>query len=125
MAKGNTVKERKTSAKLGQSANGCCMRKVADAECFRYRLPPTMSRVFVTGMGVVSSLGLGRKAFWDAIVAGRSGFSTIDSFDTGALDRSIAGEVKGFRARDFMTSDEARRSGRSSAISLPVERLAR
>jgi 3-oxoacyl-[acyl-carrier-protein] synthase II len=83
-----------------------------------------MSRVLVTGMGVVSSLGLGRDAFWKAIVAGRTGFSTIDSFDTGALDRSVAGEVKGFRARDFLTSAEARRTGRCSAFSLAAARMA-
>jgi GT2 family glycosyltransferase len=40
--------------------------------------------IFVTG-GVVSSLGLGREAFWDGIVAGRTGFSTIDRFDTEGL----------------------------------------
>jgi 3-oxoacyl-[acyl-carrier-protein] synthase II len=75
-------------------------------------------------MGVVSSLGLGRKAFWDAIVAGNPGFSTIDSFDTFGLDRSVAGEVKGFRARDFLTSAEARRTGRCSAFSLAAARMA-
>jgi 3-oxoacyl-[acyl-carrier-protein] synthase II len=83
-----------------------------------------MSRVLVTGMGVVSSLGLGRKAFWDGIVAGHTGFSTIDSFDTVGLDRSVAGEVKGFRARDFLTSAEARRTGRCSAFSLAAARMA-
>jgi 3-oxoacyl-[acyl-carrier-protein] synthase II len=83
-----------------------------------------MSRVLVTGMGVVSSLGLGRHAFWDGIVAGRTGFSTIDSFDTNALDRSVAGEVKGFRARDFLTAAEARRTGRCSAFSLAAARMA-
>jgi 3-oxoacyl-[acyl-carrier-protein] synthase II len=83
-----------------------------------------MARVFVTGMGVVSSLGLGRDAFWDGIVAGRKGFSVIDSFDTGGLDRSVAGEVKGFRARDFLTSAEARRTGRCSAFSLAAARMA-
>src|SRR3954467_9525841 len=83
-----------------------------------------MARVFVTGMGVVSSLGLGRQAFWDGIVSGRSGFSTVDSFDTGAMDRSVAGEVKGFRARDFLTSAEARRTGRCSAFSIAAARMA-
>jgi len=75
-------------------------------------------------MGVVSSLGLGRQAFWDGIVSGRSGFSTVDSFDTGAMDRSVAGEVKGFRARDFLTSAEARRTGRCSAFSIAAARMA-
>jgi len=83
-----------------------------------------MTRVLVTGMGVVSSLGLGRDAFWNGIVAGRTGFSPIDSFGTNGLDRSIAGEVKGFRARDFLTSAEARRTGRCSAFALAGARMA-
>ena len=83
-----------------------------------------MTRVFVTGMGVVSSLGLGKDAFWNAIVAGQTGFSTIESFDTNALDRSVAGEVKNFRGRDFQTNAESRRMGRCSAFSLAAARMA-
>ena len=83
-----------------------------------------MARVFVTGMGVVSSLGLGRRAFWDGIVAGRTGFSSIESFDTEGMDRSVAGEVKAFRARDFLTNAEVRRTGRCSAFSLSAARMA-
>jgi 3-oxoacyl-[acyl-carrier-protein] synthase II len=75
-------------------------------------------------MGVVSSIGLGRKAFWDGIVAGRSGFSTIQSFDTEALDRSVAGEVQGFHRRDFLTHAEARRTGRCSSFALAAARMA-
>jgi len=83
-----------------------------------------MTRVLVTGMGVVSSVGLGRAAFWDAVVHGRTGFGTIESFDTDGLDRSVAGEVKGFRARDFLSHAEARRTGRCSAFSLAAARMA-
>src|SRR5690349_6737189 len=83
-----------------------------------------MSRVFVTGMGVVSSLGLGREAFWKGIVEGRSGFSAIEGFDTATLGRSIAGEVKGFHARDFLTHTERKRMGRCSAFSLAAARMA-
>jgi len=83
-----------------------------------------MSRVLVTGMGVVSSVGLGREAFWDAIARGRTGFGPIESFGTDGLDRSIAGEVKGFRARDFLTHAEARRMGRCSAFSVAAARMA-
>ncbi|MGD8862246.1 MAG: beta-ketoacyl-[acyl-carrier-protein] synthase family protein [Myxococcales bacterium] len=83
-----------------------------------------MSRVYVTGLGVVSSLGQGRDAFWDAIVSGRTGFASIESFDTASLDRSVAGEVKGFSARDFLTAAEARRTGRCSAFSIAAARMA-
>jgi 3-oxoacyl-[acyl-carrier-protein] synthase II len=75
-------------------------------------------------MGVVSSVGLGREAFWDAIVGGRTGFNDIGSFDTHGLDRSVAGEVRGFVARDFLTHAETRRTGRCSAFALAAARQA-
>ena len=83
-----------------------------------------MTRVLVTGMGVVSSLGLGRDAFWNAIIEGRTGFAPIEAFETGGLDRSIAGEVKSFRPRDFLTNAENRRMGRCSAFSMAAARMA-
>jgi 3-oxoacyl-[acyl-carrier-protein] synthase II len=83
-----------------------------------------MTRVYVTGLGVVSSLGLGREAYWRAVVDGRSGFSTVQGFDTAGLDRSVAGEVRGFNARDFLTAAEARRTGRCSAFALAAARMA-
>jgi 3-oxoacyl-[acyl-carrier-protein] synthase II len=83
-----------------------------------------MTRVYVTGLGVVSSLGFGRDAYWGSVVEGRSGFSTIEGFDTKNLDRSVAGEVRGFNARDFLTAAEARRTGRCSAFALAAARMA-
>src|SRR4051812_1679729 len=65
-----------------------------------------MTRVFVTGLGAVSSLGFGRNEYWRNVVAGQSGFSTIAGFDTKGLDRTVAGEVRGFSARDFLTAAE-------------------
>jgi len=83
-----------------------------------------MSRVFVTGMGVVSSLGFGREAYWEALLEGRSGISPVTLFDTAQIGRHMAGEVKGFRARDFLTAAEARRVGRCSAFAVAAARMA-
>jgi 3-oxoacyl-[acyl-carrier-protein] synthase II len=83
-----------------------------------------MTRVFVTGLGVVSSLGFGREEYWRNVTAGHSGFSTIAGFDTKGLDRTIAGEVRGFIARDFLTAAEARRMGRCSAFAVAAARMA-
>ena len=83
-----------------------------------------MGRVYVTGMGVVSSLGFGREAYWSALVEGRSGISEVSQFDTPNLPRNLAGEVKGFVAKDFMTEQEARRMGRCSAFSVAAARMA-
>ena len=61
-----------------------------------------MHRVVVTGIGVVSPNGIGRQAFGEAIVEGRSGVSFIESFDTTGLAIRIAGEVKDFDVMPFL-----------------------
>lgn len=81
-------------------------------------------RVFVTGMGVVSSVGLGRQAFWNALVEGRSGARRVSLFDTRELGRERACEITDFRARDHLTAAEARRVGRCSAFALAATRMA-
>jgi len=81
-------------------------------------------RVFVTGMGVVSSLGLGRQAFWEALLAGRSGAGPVRGFDTRDMGREIACEVQGFRARDHLTAAESRRVGRCSGFAIAAARMA-
>ena len=53
-------------------------------------------RVVITGLGVVSSLGLEIDEFWKNLVSGKSGITKVESFDTSGLERSYAGEVKGF-----------------------------
>jgi 3-oxoacyl-[acyl-carrier-protein] synthase II len=81
-------------------------------------------RVFVTGVGVISSVGLGREAFFRALEAGASGISPVASFDASALGRENAGEVKDFDPRDHLTTGEQRRMGRCSAMALAAARLA-
>ena len=53
-------------------------------------------RVVVTGLGLVTPLGIGTQATWDALVAGRSGIGPITKFDAEGFSSRIAGEVKGF-----------------------------
>jgi 3-oxoacyl-[acyl-carrier-protein] synthase II len=83
-----------------------------------------MQRVFVTGVGVISSLGLGRAAFFRALEAGVSGISEVASFDASQLGRHFAGEVKDFEARDHLTQGEHHRMGRCSAMALAAARMA-
>jgi len=83
-----------------------------------------MRRVYITGVGVVSSIGLGRRAFFDALGKGASGISQVESFDAAPLGRTFAGEVKGFRAEDHLSNAELRRVGRCSAMSLAAMRMA-
>jgi 3-oxoacyl-[acyl-carrier-protein] synthase II len=81
-------------------------------------------RVYVTGMGVVSSLGLGRKAFWQALLEGRSGARSVSLFDPKDLGRDRACEVPDFRHRDHLSAAEARRAGRCSAFAIAAARMA-
>jgi 3-oxoacyl-[acyl-carrier-protein] synthase II len=81
-------------------------------------------RVFITGVGVVSSIGLGRDAFWRALAAGTSGISPVEAFEVAHLGRSYAGEVKAFRPQDHLAAAEARRMGRCSQMALAAARMA-
>ncbi|MDI1309363.1 MAG: beta-ketoacyl-ACP synthase II [Methylotenera sp.] len=66
-------------------------------------------RVVVTGLGVVSPVGIGVKTAWDNITAGKSGITQITKFDASAFSSTIAGEVKNFNAEDFISAKDARR----------------
>jgi len=58
-------------------------------------------KVVVTGLGVISSLGFDKDEFWNNLVAGSSGISPIESFDTSSLERKYAGEIKNFDPSRF------------------------
>src|SRR3954462_4087280 len=60
------------------------------------------NRVVITGMGVIAPNGIGLDAFWDSLVAGRSGVGPITHFDASAFKSRIAGEVKGFDPLDYI-----------------------
>jgi 3-oxoacyl-[acyl-carrier-protein] synthase II len=81
-------------------------------------------RVFITGVGVVSSIGLGKDAFFEALAVGKSGISPVESFDVSKLGRTNAGEVKQFRPQDHLTAAETRRMGRCSQMALAAARMA-
>jgi len=66
-------------------------------------------RVVVTGLGVVSPVGVGVKTAWDNLIAGKSGIAQITKFDASAFSSTIAGEVKDFNAEDFIPAKDARR----------------
>lgn len=71
--------------------------------------PANKRRVVVTGLGVVSPVGIGVNTAWTNLVAGKSGISKITKFDTTAFASTIAGEVKHFNAEDFISAKDARR----------------
>ena len=69
-------------------------------------------RVFITGIGIISPLGLDLASTWDGITKGRSGVDFITAFDTENFDTRFAAEVKGFDAEDYLERKEARRMDR-------------
>ncbi len=81
-------------------------------------------RVVVTGLGVVSSLGIGWQEFWKNLLAGKSGISKITSFDTSKYDKHYAGEVKDFDPTKFMSKGRATTIGRSSQMAIAASKLA-
>ena len=66
-------------------------------------------RVVVTGMGMVSPLGIGVKDNWEAICQGKSGLGPITRFDTTDFPSKIAGEVKGFNPEDYVDKKETKK----------------
>lgn len=66
-------------------------------------------RVVVTGMGVISPLGHTVEAYWQNLLAGKSGVERITRFDASAFDTQFAAEVKNFNAEDYIEKKEARR----------------
>jgi 3-oxoacyl-[acyl-carrier-protein] synthase II len=66
-------------------------------------------RVVITGIGLVSSLGIGTSANWAALVAGTSGVTRITKFDATAFATQIAAEVKGFDALQFIEKKDVKK----------------
>ena len=66
-------------------------------------------RVAVTGVGLVSPLGIGNRENWDALVAGRCGLGPITRFDASRFASQIAGEVKGFDPALYIDKKEIKK----------------
>ncbi|MBA2690182.1 MAG: beta-ketoacyl-ACP synthase II [Burkholderiales bacterium] len=66
-------------------------------------------RVVVTGLGIISPVGIGVGEAWQNLVAGKSGIGRITHFDPAELPVQVAGEVKDFDVTKYMSAKEARR----------------
>src|SRR5262245_39825087 len=66
-------------------------------------------RVVVTGIGVVSPLGLDGPSTWQALLAGRSGIGPITKFDASAFSARIGGEVRGFEAEKYLDRKDVKK----------------
>jgi beta-ketoacyl-acyl-carrier-protein synthase II len=82
------------------------------------------SRVVITGVGIISPIGLTADENWDSLMNGRSGIGPITQFDSSHLPVHIAGEVKGFDPKKYMSFKEARRISRGSQLIIAATKMA-
>ncbi len=81
-------------------------------------------RVAVTGIGLVTPLGIGVERNWEAVLAGESGVGPVTLFDASRLTSRIAGEVSGFRPEEFIGEDDLNGMSRSIQFALAAAGLA-
>lgn len=81
-------------------------------------------RVVITGLGPVSPVGIGLDEYWDSLIHGRSGISEVTRFDASAFPSRIAGEVKGFKPRAYMSKKTASTAARFAQLAVAAARLA-
>ena len=76
------------------------------------------NRVVVTGIGVLSPLGLDAATTWQGLVAGKSGIDYITLFDPEPFETKFAGEVKGFEPTDYISRKDVRRMDRFAQLAV-------
>ncbi len=81
-------------------------------------------RVVVTGLGVVSPIGIGKEAFWNSLVAGKCGIGPVTEFDTSSYPCKYAATVKDFRPLEFFPPKTARHYSRGTQFSVVSSQLA-
>ena len=84
----------------------------------------TCPRVVVTGIGVLASIGDGIEAFWDSLVAGRSGIGPVTRFDASDITSKVASEVTDFDPASEMDPKEVRRNDRYVHLAFSAARRA-
>jgi 3-oxoacyl-[acyl-carrier-protein] synthase II len=81
-------------------------------------------RVVITGVGVLSSVGIGKEPFWEAIKNGRSGIKPISLFNAETFPVRVAGEINDFDPQLFFPREFTRRLDRFALIGLAATKLA-
>jgi 3-oxoacyl-[acyl-carrier-protein] synthase II len=81
-------------------------------------------RVVLTGIGIVSPIGIGNDSFWQAAISGKSGVDRITDFDVSQLSSKIAAQVKNFDPLVFMSKLSARKVDRFTQFAIAASNLA-
>jgi 3-oxoacyl-[acyl-carrier-protein] synthase II len=81
-------------------------------------------RVVVTGVSLITPLGIGVEETWKSLIEGRSGIGKITHFDSAAFPTQIAGEVKGFNPEDFIEPKEVKKMDRFIHLAIAASDMA-
>ncbi|MDD5092848.1 MAG: beta-ketoacyl-ACP synthase II [Dehalococcoidia bacterium] len=81
-------------------------------------------RVVITGLGVVTPIGLTVEEYWQGLVEGRSGIGPITAFDASKYPVKVAGEVKGFDPAQYMNIKRVDRTSRCTHFAIAATRMA-
>ncbi|HRK62644.1 MAG TPA: beta-ketoacyl-ACP synthase II [Candidatus Omnitrophota bacterium] len=81
-------------------------------------------RVVVTGLGVLSSIGTGKEAFWDGLVNAHNGISLISAFDPADFTTRFAGEIKTFDPSAYIHVKQMKRMDRTSQFAVAASKMA-
>ncbi|TZE83383.1 beta-ketoacyl-ACP synthase II [Calorimonas adulescens] len=81
-------------------------------------------RVVITGMGVITPIGIGLDEYWNALKEGKSGIDYITKFDASEYSTRIAGEVKAFDPVDYIDKKEAKRMDRFTQFAVAATSMA-
>jgi 3-oxoacyl-[acyl-carrier-protein] synthase II len=81
-------------------------------------------RVAVTGVGLLTSVGIGTEPVWEAIKQGQNGIGPITAFDASQFNCQIAGEVKGFNPGDYIEKKEVKKMGRFIQFAIAASEFA-
>ncbi|RKY33462.1 MAG: beta-ketoacyl-[acyl-carrier-protein] synthase family protein [Candidatus Omnitrophota bacterium] len=81
-------------------------------------------KVVVSGVGVVSSIGLNKEDFWNNLIKGKSGISKVTLFDTSKFKRHYAGEIRKFDPTLFIPEEMTQFLGRASQFAIIAAKLA-
>ncbi len=84
----------------------------------------TSERICITGMGVVSPIGIGKEEFLFSLKKGRSGIEEIKEFDTHFSHSRKGGVIRSFHPKDFIPASKIRRLDRASQFAIAASKLA-
>ena len=82
------------------------------------------NRVVITGLGAITPVGIGAAAFWQSLIAGKSGIDRITRFDPSEYTTQIAGEVKDFDPTQYIEKKEAKRMDRCTQFAVAAAKIA-